>query len=296
MALLSQLSAIVLPVFLCAAIGFFWTRSGRALDSDLVATLVYKISVPCLIIATFAKVELTPEAVGTLGLASITVLAAGGVIGAIVLKIAKLPFPSYLPAMTFSLVGSMGLPVCLFAYGEEGLAHGLVFFTVTSIGTFTIGAAIAAGRMSLDKLIREPAIWAAVLAVGLLWTGWTLPEWLINTTWLLGGIAIPLQLISLGGSLAQFRVGSLGRAVTLAVTKLAVGFALGVGVAELFGLTGVARAILILQVAMPVAVSNYMFALIHKREPVEVAGMVLISTAITAVTLPLILAWLLTGG
>jgi len=39
-----------------------------------------------------------------------------------------------------------------------------------------------------------------------------------------------------------------------------------------------------------------MFAVIYKREPTEVAAMVIVSTAIAAISLPLILAWLLTGG
>jgi predicted permease len=60
-------------------------------------------------------------------------------------------------------------------------------------------------------------------------------------------------------------------------------------VAELFGLSGIARAVVILQSAMPVAVSSYLFAQLYNREPEEVAGMVLVSTAISFVTLPLLL-------
>jgi predicted permease len=296
MALFSQLSSIVLPVFICAFIGFLWTKNEQPFDTDLVSILVYKISVPCLIIATFSRVKLDPEALGTLGLASTVLLASGGLVSAVFLRLMGLRFSSYLPAMTFSLAGSMGLPVCLFAFGPEGLAQALVFFTVTSIGTFTVGAAISAGRMSLDKLIREPSIWAAALALWFLWADWTLPEWVVNTTWLLGGIAIPLQLFSLGSSLGDLRVSSLSRAIWLSIIKLSLGFFLGVGIAEIFGLTGVSRSVLILQAVMPVAVSNYMFALIYRREPAEVAGMVLISTAITAITLPALLAWLLTGN
>ena len=296
MALFAQLSAIICPIFICAAIGFFLRRTGQGLDPDLVTTLVYKISVPCLIIATFSKVVVIPQAVASLGLASIFLLTLNGILGALLLRIFRLPIPSYLPAMTFSLVGSMGLPVCLFAYGEEGLAHGLVAFTITSIGTFTAGAALAAGRVSVDQLLKEPAIWAALVAIIMIWTGWKLPVWMSNTTWLLGGIAIPLQLISLGASLAQFEIGSLGRALGLTIVKLGLGFGLGVSLAELLGLSGIPRAVLILQATMPVAVSNYMFAVIYKREPTEVAGMVIVSTALTAILLPLILAWLLTGG
>jgi len=187
----------------------------------------------------------------------------------------------------------MGLPICLFAFGEDGLALGLVFFTLGAIGTFTIGSAIAAGRVSYAKLIREPAIWAAVIAVGLLWSGLSLPKWMVDTTGLLGGMAIPLQLIALGSSLARFRVSSLPRGVALSLLRLALGYGAGFGIAEIFDLEGLVRAVIILQSAMPVAVSNYLFAVFYKREPAEVAGMVLISTGITFVTLPLLLIYLL---
>jgi len=291
-AVLSELSAVVLPVFICAGVGLYWTRAGRPFDSELAARLVYKIAVPCLIIATFARVRLTPEAVAQVAGAAMVAFLATAAIGALVLRAARLPLPSYLPSIVFAMVGSMGLPVCLFAFGDEGLALALVYFAMGAIGTFTIGAAIAAGRASPGEIVREPAIWATLIAVGLLWSGFTLPKWIIDTTWLLGGIAIPLQLITLGCSLGRFRVAALPRGIALALLRLGLGFGVGVGVAALFGLEGVVRAVVILQSAMPVAVSNYMFALIHKREPEDVAGMVLISTAITFFTLPALLLFL----
>lgn len=283
-AALSELAAAVLPVFICAAIGLYWTRSGRAFDSELAARLVYKISVPCLIIATFSRVELTPAAVAQVAGASIAVYLATAVLGALVLRVLRLSLPAYLPSMIFALVGGMGLPVCLFAFGAEGLALALVYFA--------IGAAIAAGRISPGEIVREPVIWAMLIAVAMPWWGVAPPKWVIDTTWLLGGIAIPLQLIALGCSLGRFRVASLPRGIALSVLRLAGGFAVGLGVATLFELDGVARAVVIVQSAMPVAVSNYLFAVNRKRVPEEVAGMVLISTAISLLTLPALLLFL----
>jgi predicted permease len=293
MALFSELSAIILPVFICAGIGLLWSRTGQKFDSDLVSTLVYKIAVPCLIIAIFAKVRLTPDAVAAVAGAAVVIYLLTAAVAALVLRLVRLPLPSYLPSLIFPMVGSMGLPMCLFAFGEDGLALALVFFTLGAIGTFTIGAAIAAGRVSWWKLIGEPAIWAALLAVGLLWFDLKLPKWINDTTGLLGGMAIPLQLIALGCSLAQFRVTSLPRGVSLSLLRLALGYGAGFGIAELFDLDGLVRAVVILQSGMPVAVSNYLFAVVYKREPAEVAGMVLISTGISFVTLPLLLMYLL---
>lgn len=293
MAVLSELVAIVLPIFLCAGIGLGWAWTKRPFDSGLVSILVYKIAVPCLIIATFARVRLTPEAVMAVAGAAIVIYLATAAVAAAVLRLARLSLPAYLPSMMFPLVGSMGLPVCLFAFGEAGLALGLVYFTLGAVGTFTIGAAIAAGRASTAKLVREPAVWAAVVALGLLWLDIALPKWVVDTTGLLGGMAIPLQLIALGGSLGRLRIASLPRGLALSLLRLGLGLGIGIAVAEAFALDGVVRAVVILQSAMPVAVSNYLFAVIYKREPAEVAGMVLLSTAIAFVTLPLLLLYLL---
>ena len=234
MAMFGALSAIVLPIFITAGIGLVWSRMRWPFDSNLVSILVYKIAVPCLIIAIFAKSRLTPEAIASVAGAAVVIYLATAAIAAGVLRFARLPLPSYLPSIMFPMVGSIGLPVCLFALGEDGLALALVFFTLGAIGTFTIGAAIAAGRVSLAKLFGEPAIWAAAAAITLLLLDVTLPKWIVDTTGLLGGIAIPLQLIALGCSLGQFRVTSLPRGVLLSLLRLGLGFGVGFVIAEAF--------------------------------------------------------------
>ena len=71
------------------------------------------------------------------------------------------------------------------------------------------------------------------------------------------------------------------------------GFGLAVLVANLFGLEGVERGVLILQLSMPVAVFNYLLALRYQREPGEVAGMVVLSTLLSFVLLPFIVSFVL---
>lgn len=293
MALMAQLAGIVLPVFLCAGIGLVWQRRAMPFDSELVSRLVYKIGAPCLILSVFSRVTLDPRAVAAVALAALVAYLAFATIGAVVLRAAKLPLPSFLPSMVFPLVGSMGLPVSLFAFGQPGLAFALVYFTLGAIGTFTIGAAIAEGRISLAKLAREPVIYAAAIATALLLFDLRLPRWIVNTTGLLGGLVVPMQLIALGSSLAGLRLASLPRAFALSCLRLGMGLVVGFAVAWGFGLDGVARAVVILMSAMPVAVSNYLFALIYKRQPDEVASMVLISTTMAFFGLPVLLAFLL---
>jgi malate permease and related proteins len=104
---------------------------------------------------------------------------------------------------------------------------------------------------------------------------------------------VPLMLMMLGSSLARLRIASLGRAAGVAALRLGMGALIGAAAAALFHLDGVARPVLILQSAMPVAVYNYLFALRWNNEPEEIAGLVVLSTIGAMITLPALLSLLL---
>ena len=289
MEIISQLSGIVLPVFICIAFGVLWAKIRTPFDASLITSLVYSIGVPCLILATFHKVTLSPAAMMEIALATLTCYASFTLLASFVIRTLRLETGCYLPALMFPLTGSLGLPVSYFAFGDEGLALAIVYFTFGTIGSFTIGAAIAEGKFSLAGIVRIPVVYAVVIAVSMQLTGLRLPAWIFNTVDLLGGIVIPAQLVALGYSLLQLRVGGIARSASLGVFRLAMGMAVGFAIAELFSLDGAARAIVIIQSAMPVAVSSYLFAEKFNRRPEEVAGMVIISTAVSFVTLPFLL-------
>ncbi len=147
-------------------------------------------------------------------------------IGGLALRLLGQPTTSFLAPLVFPNTGNMGLPLCLFAFGREGLVLGVVFYSVTAISQFTVGQWIWSGRVSLRQLLTTPLAYAAVLAA-------------------------------------------------------------------LFGLEGVPRGVFILDCSMPAAVFNYMLAEKYGRTPSEVAGLVVLSTLISFLTVPLVLAWVL---
>jgi len=188
------------------------------------------------------------------------------------------------------------VPLSLFAFGKEGLALALVIFMVMAVVQFSLGPAIVGGGNPLKSLVRTPVVYAALASVLLLYTGFSLPLWAQNTVDLLGDVSIPLMLLSLGVSLAQLRVTGMRRALLLSLLRLGVGVAAGFAVAWLFDLKGAARGVAIIQLSMPSAVFNYMLALRYQREPNAVAGVVIVSTLLSFVLLPLLLWLVLPGG
>ena len=79
--------------------------------------------------------------------------------------------------------------------------HLLIVFLVVFTLQMSLGVMFVAGRGNLAGLVRQPVIWATIFAVFLVATDYSLPAWLDNTTSILGGLTIPLMLITLGVSL-----------------------------------------------------------------------------------------------
>lgn len=291
--MLIDILAIIAPVFICAIIGFTWVKRGHAYDTGFVSKIVTNIGAPCLIFSTFTNIEIEKDAFTTMLWASFLTMAIFFMVGYLVLRFFRLSQQAFLPSQIFPNVGNMGLPLCLLAFGPEGLALGLTYFTVNTVFGFTLGMAISSGHLSFGGLLRNPILYAVAISITMVFTGLRPPAWLFNTTDLLGGLMIPLMLISLGVSLAQFRIASLHRSVGLALLRLGTGFVAGVTIAAVMGLEGPARGVLILQSTMPVAVFSYLFAIMYDRQPAEVAGTVVISTILSFLTLPLLLWFVL---
>ena len=204
--MLLGLLTTIAPVFVCAIIGYGWTRAGRPFDTDTITGLVLTFGVPCLVASTLAKVSIAPGVLGLLGMASVVLIAAFGLIGWVVLRLLGWSLRAYLPAVMFPNVGNMGLPLSLFAFGEEGLALGVALFAVVAVGNFSIGTAIATGTLSFRRLARVPVLYGIAVGLFFMLTGIEPPEWLANTAHTLGGMVVPIMLITLGVSLGRLKV------------------------------------------------------------------------------------------
>lgn len=291
--MLIELFSIIAPVFVCVAIGFVWKRRGQPFDSDFIITLTTIIGTPCLVFATLVKVEMDWNAFRDMAGASVVTFVAFGAVSWAALKVWGLELRAFWPGQVFANFGNMGLPLCLLAFGQQGLALAIVYFTIGVLLLFTVGYAVAAGTASIERLARMPLIYFVVAALLFMVTETEPPQWIYATTKLIGDLTIPLMLIALGVSVASLKIKSIWRSLGLSLLRLGTGFAVGVVTAMAFGLEGPARGVLILVSAMPVAVFAYLFAARYDTQPGEVAGTVVVSTAISFVTLPALLWFVL---
>jgi len=283
-----DLFSIVAPEFACAGIGYSWSRFGLAYDTKIITQLVSYIGAPCLIFTTLINVEGLSKEIGYMALAALTTISACTILGAAILRIMRLPLRTYLAPIVFPNSGNMGLPLCLFAFGDTGLALGIGFFAVSATIQLIFGQWLFSGLPTPIPLLKAPIPYAVIAGAALMFTEVDPPLFILNTTDLLGNFTIPLMMLTLGVSLARMRITKIKRTFILALLRLSLGGLVGFGLAEVFQFEGIERSVLIIQSMMPVAVFNYLFAKYYERDPEEVASLVVLSSVIGFALLPLI--------
>ncbi len=289
--MLDILVDVIGPIAVVALIGWMWGRARQPFDTLSFSMVASYVGTPCLIVDSLATSGLRADGLAAMGLGATLCTLLALAAGFLLVIVSRQPVSTYLPASTFANCGNIGLPLALFAFGKEGMALAIAYLSVHGLFNFVIGQALAAGRFSLRETLVSPLLWATALGAVLSATGTALPLSVGRAAHILGGLTIPMMLLALGYSLTKLRVTSLAWPLAFSALRLLGGFAIGWGVALALGLTGVARGVLVIESAMPVAVYNYMFAARFDNRPEDVAGLVVLSTILAIGALP---AFLLT--
>jgi predicted permease len=288
----------LLPIFLAAGTGYLLSRWLKS-DPRTLSQVAFYIFSPCLIFTILIENQVSENEI-----LKMLLLAWGGaiVIGLIawltgqVFKLERKMLVAVMLTSIFMNSGNFGMSFNLFAFGQEGLAQAGIFFASMSIASYTVGIFIASmgkasPRQALVNLLKVPAIYAVLLAVVFLRTGWQLPLPIERTTQLLGDAAIPAMLVLLGMQLSAIRWDGQIRPLLLANgLRLIISPLVALGLVLVLGLAGVARQVGVLEASMPSAVLTIVLATEYDVEPAFVSAAVFTSTLASAFTLTPLLA------
>ncbi|MEP2031316.1 MAG: AEC family transporter [Paracoccaceae bacterium] len=283
---------VVLPVLICAGVGYWLALIKAPFDNKVVGGIVSRVGYPTLIISHLTTTKIDVSVFLNMMAASALAIASFGVFGFVALTAMRMPIRAFLTPLMHGNVGNIGLPITLLAFGNAGMAYTMGFVVVVLVSIFTVGIWIPAREFSLKKLITSPFIYAVIIALILIATGLKLPTPIAQSFDILGGLSIPLMLLTLGHTLATLKVGTLWRAGALTVLHLVLAMIIGGVMVWLFGFTGVERGTFILCCLMPSSVATYLFIDQHVPEHApDVAGYILISTLATVIVLPVALTY-----
>ncbi len=293
-----MLANALVPVFLVTGVGWLLRKTLRFNPAPL-AQLTFWCLSPALIFDSLRT--------GQLPLSTLWMAAGFAVAHHVAMLLLSLPVRrALLPGdrdgqavasltMMYGNCGNLGLPVLLLAFGRTGFEVGVIFVAANFVLASTLGIATITwdGRLvwrrMLRTVLRVPWIYAVAAAVVVRMVG-ELPTWLANASELLAGGAIPIMVLLLGMQLADVRPRQVAKeATTLAALRLLLGPLVAWGLAAAFGATGVVRGALIVEGSVPTAVNSLILSLQYKRRPDLAASVLLLSTAMSAVSLPLVL-------
>jgi predicted permease len=290
----------LLPILLLSGAGFALGMALK-LDSRPLGRVIFYILSPVLIFNLLTASRLAVKSIILMmGYSASVMLIIAGI--ALVLgRLLHLERTALTAVVLTSLVannGNYGLPLISFAFGQEALAYASIYFVTNCLLLYTLGVVIASlGHLRLKEallgLLKVPAIYAVILAVIYIRTGWTLPIPIQRTLEMTAGGAVPAMLILLGMELHKVKLTHNLRALSIPVVfRLLVGPLIGLAMTALFGLNNAAQKAGITQAGMPSAVMTTILANEYKLDAPTVTAIVFISTILSPLTLTPLLYFL----
>jgi len=290
-----QLFNILFPVFSVILAGYLYRRWVNV-DLSAANRMNLDVFIPALLIDVLAQKNFDVYSYRWVALACLLGLLLSGVFAWLIGRKLDLLPAMFVPSMMFNNSGNMGLPLAVLAFGEGSLGVAVILFLVSNIVHSTLGLVIVGGRVSWWKLLTVPLNIAMFIGLVISLSHWQMPAVIHQPINLLGQIAVPLMLVSLGVrmndvDLNHWRIGLIGGFVRPFVGVLSAAI-----VMFFVPLQAEQKAQLLLFSALPPAVLNYMFAEKYDQQPTEVASMVILGNALSIITLSVMLLYLRATG
>ena len=280
---------VIFPVFFVIGIGYFLGKKNPKFDTNFITNFAGNIGTPAMIFYTVTTTGITLDVFISYFIYAIIMIAGFAVIGLILLFLLKKDLSMELPPLILPNTGNMGVPICLFAYGTQGLGVASAVASVIILFHFTLGVFLARKKFSLDILIKSPPVYAIIISVIFLYFRIKTPIFLENTTFLLTYATIFLVLMSLGIALTRFKF-SLKNSIIMSVCRVLLGPLIAYTIIYNFKLSGLAAGVLLIQSAMPSAILNYLVGSMYSPKKVvdSIASTIVISTLMSFVTIPVV--------
>jgi predicted permease len=281
----------VIPVFSIILVGYTIGKIKKFDIQTLIDVIVY-ISAPCLIFSSIASSDINLADFTTIAIAALAIILIMALSVFSILKITNSDKKGlYLP-MVFGNTSYLGYPVALFAFGMDGLSRAVVYDMMNSLVIFSLGIYIVHHRNEIQEAFKVPLLYAVIIGLVVNLLKIPIPHVLFQPIEMVGMITIPLALLVLGYKLTEIKLSAAKTASLASLFRILGGFLVAFLLIKLFSIDGLVKDIIVLQAAMPSAVMSMILAAKYERDASLVASVVLITTVLSMVTIPLILTYL----
>tara|TARA_Y100000816_G_scaffold33585_1_gene21427 strand:+ start:7060 stop:7962 length:903 start_codon:yes stop_codon:yes gene_type:complete len=290
MELFLKLFEVIFPVFFVIGIGYFLGKKNPKIDTSFITNFGANIGSPAIVIYSVTTTGLTFNIFVEYFIYYFIAILGFSLIGVIFLKFLKKDIIMELPPFIMPNTGNMGLPICLFAYGTQGLGIAGAISSLIILFHFTVGVFLASKKFSINVILKSPAFYAILFSVLLIYFEIEVPNFITNTTMLLTYATIFLILMSLGIALTRLKVFSFNSAIISSIARVFLGPFVGFVIIYYFKLDGIAAGVLFIQCSMPSAILNYLVGSMYSPKKIvdSIASMIVVSTILSFITIPIV--------
>jgi len=285
-----KLFEVIFPVFFVVGIGYFLGKKNPKIDTSFITQFGANIGSPAIVLYSVTTTGLTFSVFGEYFFYYFLAIIGFSIIGIIFLIFLKKDIIMELPPFILPNTGNMGLPICLFAYGNEGLGVAGAISSLIILFHFTVGVFLASKKFNFEIILKSPAFYSVLVSVLILYFQIPVPNFIVNTTMLLTYATIFLILMSLGIALTRLKVFSFNKALISSIARVILGPVVGLTLIYLFNLNGIAAGVLLIQCSMPSAILNYLVGSMYSPKTVidSIASTIVVSTILSFITIPIV--------
>ncbi len=285
-----KLFEILFPVFFVVGIGYYLGLKKPKLDTSFITDFGANIGSPAIIFYSVVTTGLTFDLFKSYFLYYLIAIFGFSFIGIIFLSFLKKDMAMELPPFILPNTGNMGLPICLFAYGSEGLGIAGAISCLIILFHFTLGVFLASKKFNFDVILKSPSFYTIIISIIFLYYDLDAPNFIVNTTMLLTYATIFLIMMSLGIALTRLKVFSFNKALISSIARVILGPLVGFVIILFFNLKGYAAGVLLIQCSMPSAVLTYLVGSIYSPKKIvdNIASMIVVSTIMSFITIPIV--------
>ena len=285
-----KLFEVLFPVFFMVGIGYFIGKKNPKLDTSFITNFAANVGSPAMVFYAITTTGVTFTMFIEYFWYSLIAIFAFAIVGVIFLIFLRKEIIRELPPFVLPNVGNMGLPICLFAYGDLGLGIAATISSLVIFFHFTINVFLASKKFSLKLLLQSPPVYAIIISIIFIYYEIETPVFLVNTTMITAYTAIFLILMSLGIALTRLKVFSFKSAFISSICRVFIGPLIGLGIIKIFNLSGFAAGVFLIQCAMPSAVLTYLIGSMYSPKKIvdSIASMIVVSTIMSFITLPVV--------
>jgi malate permease and related proteins len=291
MDILLKVFDVLFPVFLTIAIGYWYGKKNSKFDTEVITNFAGTFGLPCIIFYSLTISNIEFDTFLRFSKYIIYYVLIFSLIGIIVIRFYNNDIYRLLPPIILPNTGNMGMPLCLFAFGTEGLSIATAITSIILVLHFSLNILLASREFSFKPLLKCYPIYALIFSLLFVYFQIPAPKFLENTTFLIGYSTIFLVLMSLGVALSRLKVVSLKESLAYSLIRVFIGPLVGFFFVKLFNLSGVEAGVMFIQAAMPSAILTYLISKMYSKKKISdnIASTVALSTFLSFFTLPIII-------